>query len=379
MRYINPKTDFAFKKIFGSTGSQGILRSFLNAVLYNAEPRIASLEIVDPYSIPRLEGMKDSYLDVRAVLDDGQRVIIEMQVLNVPGMEKRVLYNAAKEYSNQLIKGQDYKLLNPVIALTITDFVMFPELPGQVISRFALMEKSGLIAYPEGDVELVFVELPKFNRALEELSGLTEEWLYFVDNAAELESVPTQLRSVPEIEDAFERAESAKLTPEEDNALERKNRWVADQRMFLAMKLNAEARADESEEKARAAEENAREAEENAREAEEKLKTAEEHAREADEKLKTAEEHARKIEEKARVAEEYARAAEEKVKAAEDQTREAAEKVKAAEERGLGMQALADRILGGAVKGMLAQGMPEQSVADALGVTLEQVKAAQRS
>jgi predicted transposase/invertase (TIGR01784 family) len=103
MRFINPKTDFAFKKIFGSAGSQGILRSFLNAVLYEGLPRIASLEIVDPYSIPRLEGMKDSYLDVRAVLDDGQRVIIEMQVLNVPGMEKRVLYNAAKESSNQFI------------------------------------------------------------------------------------------------------------------------------------------------------------------------------------------------------------------------------------------------------------------------------------
>jgi len=89
MRFISPKTDFAFKKIFGSAGSQGILRSFLNAVLYEGLPRIASLEIVDPYSIPRLEGMKDSYLDVRAVLDDGQHVIIEMQVLNVPGMEKR--------------------------------------------------------------------------------------------------------------------------------------------------------------------------------------------------------------------------------------------------------------------------------------------------
>jgi predicted transposase/invertase (TIGR01784 family) len=89
MRYINPKTDFAFKKIFGSPGSRGILRSFLNGVLYEGEDRIESVTIVDPYSIPRLEGMKDSYLDVRAVLHDGQHVIIEMQVLNVPGVEKR--------------------------------------------------------------------------------------------------------------------------------------------------------------------------------------------------------------------------------------------------------------------------------------------------
>jgi predicted transposase/invertase (TIGR01784 family) len=243
MRFINPKTDFAFKKIFGSSGSQGILRSFLNAVLYEGLPRIASLQIVDPYSIPRLEGMKDSYLDVRAVLDDGQHVIIEMQVLNVPGMEKRVLYNAAKEYSNQLVKGQDYRLLNPVIALTLTDFIMFPELEGQVISRFILAEKNKLIAYPEGDVELVFVELPKFRRELSELRGLTDEWLYFVHRAGELDQVPERLGKVDEIEDAFEIAQAARLTADEEHALELKTRWIADQRMILAAKKDAEAHA----------------------------------------------------------------------------------------------------------------------------------------
>ncbi len=241
MRFINPKTDFAFKKIFGSAGSHGILRSFLNAVLYEGLPRIASLEIVDPYSIPRLEGMKDSYLDVRAVLDDGQHVIIEMQVLNVPGMEKRVLYNAAKEYSNQLIKGQDYRLLNPVIALTLTDFIMFPELEGQVISRFILAEKNQLIAYPEGDVELVFVELPKFHRELEDLRGLTDEWLYFVGRAGELEQVPERLGKVDEIDDAFEIAQTVRLSADEEHALELKTRWIADQRMILAAKQDAEA------------------------------------------------------------------------------------------------------------------------------------------
>jgi len=260
MRYINPKTDFAFKKIFGSTGSLGILRSFLNAVLYEGSPRIVSLEIVDPYSIPRLEGMKDSYLDVRAVLDDGQHVIIEMQVLNIPGMEKRVLYNAAKEYSNQLIKGQDYRMLNPVIALTLTDFIMFPDLEDQVISRFALMEKNKLIAYPEGDVELVFVELPKFRTGLEELRTLTDKWLYFVASAAELESVPPKLSAVNEIGDAFEIAEMARLTPDEDHRLELKLRWIADQKMILAGKLVAEAKLTDAVAQVKAAESKAQEA-----------------------------------------------------------------------------------------------------------------------
>ncbi|MFM6400461.1 PD-(D/E)XK nuclease family transposase, partial [Planktothrix sp.] len=49
MRFINPKTDFAFKKIFGSSESKDILISFLNALVYNSEPIIQDLEIFDPY------------------------------------------------------------------------------------------------------------------------------------------------------------------------------------------------------------------------------------------------------------------------------------------------------------------------------------------
>ena len=63
-----------------------------------------------------LKGVKDTYVDVKAVLDDDTTVIIEMQILNHPGFEKRVLYNAAKNYSIQLTKNENYHLLNPVIA-----------------------------------------------------------------------------------------------------------------------------------------------------------------------------------------------------------------------------------------------------------------------
>jgi predicted transposase/invertase (TIGR01784 family) len=75
--------------------------------------------ILDPYQAPRIQGIKNSYLDVKATLNTGKTVIIEMQVLNVLGFEKRVLYNAAKAFSTQLKVGEDYRL-NPIIALTIT-------------------------------------------------------------------------------------------------------------------------------------------------------------------------------------------------------------------------------------------------------------------
>ncbi|HBK65000.1 MAG TPA: transposase, partial [Cyanobacteria bacterium UBA11166] len=122
MIFINPKTDFAFKRIFGSEQSKDILISFLNSILYNEEEVIKDLDIINPYLAPKIRGVKDTYLDVKARLKGDKTVIIEMQVLNVESFEKRILYNAAKAYSVQLQIGEDYSLLNPVIALTITDF-----------------------------------------------------------------------------------------------------------------------------------------------------------------------------------------------------------------------------------------------------------------
>ena len=228
LTFINPKTDFAFKKIFGSPQSKDILISFLNAILYNSEPTIQDLDILDPYQAPKIEGMKNSFLDIKALLTDDRTVIIEMQVLNVLGFEKRVLYNAAKTYSTQLKTGEDYTLLNPVIALTITDFEMF-EHSDRVISRYRLMEKDRLTEYSD-DIELVFVELPKFNKALAELESLTDKWLYFLKSADELEAVPTNLAEVTAIHDAFEVARQSRLSPEELEIFEKRQQFLHDYR-----------------------------------------------------------------------------------------------------------------------------------------------------
>ncbi len=229
MIFINPKTDFAFKKIFGSEQSQEILISFLNGILYDGENVIQSVNILNPYQAPRIRGMKDTFLDVKATLSDGQTVIIEMQVLNVEGFEQRVLYNAAKAFSTQLNIGQDYTLLSPVIALTITDFEMFQDLDA-VISRFVLKEKQDLTDYEIDGLELVFVELPKFHQALNQVDGLTEQWIYFLQNARQLESVPVSMGNVPAIQQAFTVANQANLSREELEDLESREMFIHDQR-----------------------------------------------------------------------------------------------------------------------------------------------------
>ena len=230
--FINPKTDFAFKKIFGSITSKDILISFLNAMLYQGKDTIADLEILDPYQAPKIKGMKDSFLDVKAVLNDRSTVIIEMQVLNVVGFEKRILYNAAKAYSMQLEVGDDYTLLNPVIALTITDFEMFPN-SSKVISTFALKEKEEMTNYND-DIELVFVELPKFKKSLEVLDSLSDKWIYFLSNANRLEAVPTSMEQEPAINHAFQVAQQSQLTRDELETLEQQAKILHDYQNSLA-------------------------------------------------------------------------------------------------------------------------------------------------
>ncbi|XZO04026.1 MAG: Rpn family recombination-promoting nuclease/putative transposase [Microcoleus sp.] len=228
MIFINPKTDYAFKKIFGSSESKDILISFLNALIYEGNPTIQDLEIINPNLPPKVEGLKDSYLDVKAQLNNGTLVIIEMQVLNVQSFGKRVFYNAAKTYAFQLQAAQGYRLLKPVIALTITDFEMFPE-SKDFSSRFVLKEVNKNFTYPENDLDLVFVELPKFTKQEDQLETLADKWIYFMKNARSLTSVPETMDRIPEIHQAFDIANQARLSREELEDLDRREQFIYDQ------------------------------------------------------------------------------------------------------------------------------------------------------
>ncbi len=235
MRFINPKTDIAFKRIFGSEkASKEILKSFLNAALYAETSAIEEVEILNPYIAPRLKGMKDTFVDVQARLQNGTTVIIEMQVLNVESFEKRILYNAAKKYSMQLQEGEYYDLLKPVIALTITDFIMFKEIPN-IESRFVLKDKNTLTDYPTNHLELVFLELPKFTKTLDDDLSILEKWLYFLRFASSLRVIPD---SLSEIAPAFILANRMDLTEQELDDLDRKERWILDQRGAIMKALN---------------------------------------------------------------------------------------------------------------------------------------------
>jgi predicted transposase/invertase (TIGR01784 family) len=95
----------------------------------------------------------------------------------------------------------------------------------KVISQFTLKEEELLLNYQYSPLKLVFVELPKFNKTLEELSNITDKWLYFLRKAPDLEVIPESMSIVPEIEKAFTIADRVNLSLEEIDDLEKREQF----------------------------------------------------------------------------------------------------------------------------------------------------------
>ena len=183
--------------------------------------------------------LKDTYLDVKAVLFDDSIVVIEMQVASMSGFSKRVMYNLVKGYINQLKTGDDYLLLRPAIAVTITDFILFKDEKNHknkvdVINTFVFKHREQNWEYPDAELKLIFVELPKFNKTLSELETLADKWIYFLKEAGRLDDIPESLGMVAEIEQAFNFANKINMTPEELERVEYRAIGLQDQKGRIA-------------------------------------------------------------------------------------------------------------------------------------------------
>ena len=232
MRFIDPKIDFAFKKIFGSSDSKDILINFLNAILYEAQPLIEDLEIIDSQPENPTLGTQETRLDVKATINGDRIALVEIQLINVPSFGNRVLYNAAKSYSQQLTGKDRYERLKTVISLKIADFEMFENQP-EFMSRFVFQEKEQQFECPDTAIELVFIELPKFSKELAALETTADQWIYFLKNTSTLETVPETMSAVPEIQKALRIAREDNFTQEELKELQKQELWIQDQQIAI--------------------------------------------------------------------------------------------------------------------------------------------------
>ncbi len=230
MKFADPRNDIAFKKIFGDENKKEILISFLNNLLNFAgtTKEIIDITITDPYQVPRLKELKQTILDINAVDKRNIHYIIEMQVIHTAAFEKRVMYYVSKAYSQQLSRAEDYPKLNQVIFLGFLDFTLFKE-SSNYTSRHLILEENTDGHYFK-DFELNFVELPKFDKSLQELADVKEKWIYFVKNAGDMTLIPKEMEEPGEIREAFEVANQLSWTKEELDAYDNKGIYIQDER-----------------------------------------------------------------------------------------------------------------------------------------------------
>ena len=144
--YLDPKNDYAFRRIFGDDKREHVLRHFLNSVLELVGDRqIKRLRIADPHQVPKLKDHKETILDVRCKDQRGCEFIVEMQVSDQRDFEHRAVYYVAKSFVNQLKKGEDYTQLRKVTLLSILDFP-FLESPDYLSTHLILDKKTGNIS-----------------------------------------------------------------------------------------------------------------------------------------------------------------------------------------------------------------------------------------
>ncbi|MDW8295849.1 MAG: Rpn family recombination-promoting nuclease/putative transposase [Raineya sp.] len=191
MKFVDVKNDIAFRKIFGNESKKEILISFLNAVLgLQGSKRIADVRILNPYQVPIVLGAKSTVLDVKAKDENGKEYIVEMQVTDKIGFAQRVVYYSAKSYISQLNVNEEYYELKPVIFIGILNFT-FLETPHFLSKHLILDTKTQ--EHKLKDLEFNFIELPKFNKQLQELETLVDKWVFFIKNAENLEVIPENI------------------------------------------------------------------------------------------------------------------------------------------------------------------------------------------
>jgi predicted transposase/invertase (TIGR01784 family) len=215
MKFVDIKNDVAFRKIFGNENRKETLISFLNAVLdFQDNQRIMEVNILNPYQLPKLKGGKVTIIDIKATDQEGRTYIIEMQVGDLDGFAKRVLYYSSKSYSDQIKRADFYRKLRPVIFIGILDFEHTSN--PNVISRSQIRDvETGEQTIK--DMEFNFIELPKFNKELKDLTTLTDKWIYFIKNAENLEVVPNNINDEG-LKSAYEEANIQTWTQEELDA-----------------------------------------------------------------------------------------------------------------------------------------------------------------
>jgi predicted transposase/invertase (TIGR01784 family) len=217
-RYINPFTDFGFKKLFGTEFNKELLLDFLNQVLADRE-QITDLTYLNTENQGRTAADRKAVFDLYCENKEGEKFIIEVQNVKQQFFKDRSIFYATFPLQQQAQQGVEWDYnLKAVYTIGILNF-SFPDQsdqPARYRREIQLMDRhTGEVFYDK--LTFIYLEMPRFRKTEEELETPFDKWLFVLKNLPLLEARPRQLQEKV-FEKLFSQAEIAKLNPEEMKA-----------------------------------------------------------------------------------------------------------------------------------------------------------------
>jgi len=192
-KFLDPKNDVAFKKIFGTEKNKDILIGFLNdMILFKGGKPIVEVSFLKTIQDPEISSKKTSVVDIFCTDQENNTYIVEMQTSPHKGFTKRAQYYASKAYCNQMNVGGRYENLKEIIFLAIAKHTMFPDKKAYKSDHIILDKDTK--EHNLKDFSFTFLELEKFNTPKDELSSMIEKWAYFFKYAPE--TTPEELKNI---------------------------------------------------------------------------------------------------------------------------------------------------------------------------------------
>lgn len=212
-KYVNPFTDFGFKKIFGEEASKPILIDFLNALLPN-QNKIINLTFKNTEHLANTDSERKAIYDIYCENDQGEKFIVELQKAKQNYFKERTIYYATFPIREQAERGDWNYNLKAVYCIGILDFTFddYEDEPekSEVVHTIKLKNQNGKIFYDK--LTYIYLEMPNFKQMEANLKTRLDKWLYFIKHLEDFQSIPEIFKDEVFTE-AFEKAELANFNP----------------------------------------------------------------------------------------------------------------------------------------------------------------------
>ena len=305
--FINPFTDFGFKKLFGEESALPRLKSFIEDALELAKP-IKDLHFMNAEQLGSSDDERKAVYDIYCTADDGSHFIVELQRAKQHFFKDRTVFYASFPIRSQAQKGDWNYQLEPVYCLGILDFAFSDTDPIRWHHIVQLKDQQGEVFYEK--LTFAFLELKKFTKTIDECTSHLDRWCYMLRNMDDMDTIPAMLDDDPLVKSAFDEARFLNMSKPDQNRYEQSLKIYRDLTNVVdtayddgvaSMKRERdEAKKYANKEKARAEKSDMRAEKEKARAEKEKARAEKEKARAKDADKRAEEEKTRAEEEKAR-------------------------------------------------------------------------------